>query len=277
MTTDRLVYPTGAVVRASVYLRNTDSPPVDVTLTARVISNLGHQTNQLAPSTLSRLTGFGWLRLEWDSAGLPPGPYTLEVSAFDPQGLFLDDSSTEFNLAQAQGRITGFDLNPREFRYGGDVDLSATFANTGSTTLSGNLLIAIRDGAGNPVAEFRRDFTDLAPGNVFRFDTVWTNATLTPRNTLVLVRAEFDGQTAELPLDATGLRLPLRWESTSAASGVVTLRWFSVSGRRYTIEFTPDLSAPFTPLITDLPATPPLNRYEHKAELKAGFYRLIEL
>ena len=61
---------------------------------------------------------------------------------------------------------------------------------------------------------------------------------------------------------------------TSAPSQIVT--WPSVPGRTYDIEWTTDLSTPFTPFATGITATPPMNTYTdtvHAAETK-GFYRV---
>jgi hypothetical protein len=276
LNTDRSVYPTGAVVRADLYLRNTSQTPTDVTLAAWVRSNLGHRTNQLAAPKLTQLNGAGWTRLEWDSSSQPGGMYRLEVVARDAQGQLLDDAATEFEIGRAEGKIAAFELKPRDYQLGDNVDMSATFANTGSKVLSGTIIIALQDALGAPVVEFRREFAGLMPGSFARFETTWTNVTLAPRNCRALVYAQYGGQTTALLVGADGLEMPLRWDYASAANGTVALRWYSVAGRHYTVLSTPDLNQAFTPLATGLPATPPLNVYEHTPKEPAAFYRLVE-
>jgi hypothetical protein len=225
---------------------------------------------------MPRLLDLGWTRLEWDSSGKPGGPYTLEVIARDSEGRMLDQAAAEFEIGHAQGHIAQFQLTPRDFQYGDDVNLSAILANTGSIALDGTLIVAIQDAAGNHVAEFRRQFAGVPPGSLFRFDTIWPKATLLPRNCRALIYAQYGGQTTAMFAGIDPSDIPLRWESIESSDGAILLRWASVAGRTYSIEFTPSLSAPFEPVLSDLPATPPINTVLDTLDNPAGFYRLRE-
>jgi hypothetical protein len=67
------------------------------------------------------------------------------------------------------------------------------------------------------------------------------------------------------------------WDAVLLADGQVQLRWPSVAGRTYTIEFTADLGAPFTPFRSELRATPPYNTVTLTiTPTNAGFFRLRE-
>lgn len=128
-----------------------------------------------------------------------------------------------------------------------------------------------------PIAELRRDFSTLAAGSRFNCEAVYTNASLTPRDCQVIVYAQFGGQTTALMVGADWHDAPLRWDSAVLTDGQVQLRWPSVAGRTYTIEFTPVLGTPFTTLLSNLPATPPQNTVTLTvAPDSSGFFRLRE-
>jgi hypothetical protein len=273
---ERAAFPTGAVVRASISLRNLGQAPLDLSLVVRVTSASGHVTNEIALPVLRHVSGLAAAGVEWDSAGQPGGSYTLEVVARDSSGLLLDEALADFQIVAGQGRIAAFKASPSDFKYGDNLDLSTTFANTGAGSLAGFLVIAIQDVAGNPVTEFRGEFTNLAPGASFQFDTNWTQATLSPRNCRILVYANLGGHATPPIIGAEWPDSPLRWEPASPLDGGVLLRWFSVADRRYTIEFAPSLGSPFAPVETGVPATPPLNYFRHAPAPPSGFYRLRE-
>ena len=189
----------------------------------------------------------------------------------------MDRARAEFQLGQADGRMGRFVVTPPVFRLGDTLTLSATFDNTGSTSLDGDIIIALQDAAGNLVTELRRAIVGLAPGASHTFATNWL-ATLAPRDCVALVYAQFGGQTTALSVGA-------RLERTRRCSGTPSpprRRGFgssgsSVSGRRYDIDFTPELGVvPFSCVASNLPATPPRNTYQHTPGAPQGFYRLRE-
>ena len=65
-------------------------------------------------------------------------------------------------------------------------------------------------------------------------------------------------------------------ESTEGADGLVTLRWGSVEGRRYSIEVSTDLMGPFELFLENIIASPPENTHILAAPWSGepAYYRL---
>jgi hypothetical protein len=276
LSMERPVYPTGAVVRAELALRNLAQSPVDAQVSAWLACAAGVVTNQFTLPELRHVSGLAKAGLEWNSAGYPGGSYTLRVEVRDPQGLLLDEGVADFQITQGAGVMSANSVSPQRFRLGDTVQLSADFANVGTTALDGAVWITVQDGAGTSVAEFRHPFSALRAGDTWHGVATWTNATLTPRNCRVLAYAEYGGQTTPATVVAQWESEPLEWELRSVQEGTLTFAWYSVAGRRYTVEFTPSLDQAFTPASTELTARPPLDTFRHTPTSGSGFYRLRE-
>lgn len=271
------VYPAGALVKADLTVQHTGAQPIDVVAEASILANETDTVELLPAVQMPSLKTVGWTKLQWDSAGRAGGDYVLQVRIRDAAGHELDRARTEFQVGQAAGAITGFDVNPREYRAGDNVNLSATFANTGSTSLDGAVIIAVQDAAGNAITEFRRSFASLAAGASFRFDTVWEQAGLGPHECQFLVYAQYGGQTTALSLFADWSSAPLMWSSVAVSANEVQLTWSSTAGRSYCVEFTPELgTVPFSCIASNVVATPPRNTMLDTPTQPQGFYRLRE-
>lgn len=262
LTTGRQVYPAGAVVQAELTVQHTGAQPTDLVAVGSILANEIDVVEQLPPVQMSSLKTLGWTKLQWDSAKQGGGDFVLEVRIRDLAGHELDRARTEFQVGQAAGVITDFDINPRDYRVGDSVNLSATFANTGSTSLDGDIIVAVQDATGKAVTEFRRSFSGLAAGTSFRFDAVWGPAGLGPRECQLLVYAQYGGQTTALSVFADWSSSPLMWSSIAVSADQVQLTWSSTAGRSYCVEFTPELgTAPFSCIATNVVATPPRNTF----------------
>jgi len=275
LVTERPVYPTGAVVRAELSLRNTSPSPVDLRVAGWLNGAAGLVTNNFTLPELRQVSGLAKAGLEWNSAGYPGGSYTLQVEVRDSQGACWTTPSP-IQIIHGVGVMSACSINPQKFRYGDDVQLSAGFANVGTTPLDGTVVLTVQDAAGNQVAEFRHPFSALGAGDTCHAGVTWTNATLSPRNCRVLAYAENGGQATPAPSVAPWEADPLAWELTGVQQGTLTFGWYSVAGRRYTVEFTPDLTQPFAPVGSEVTAAPPINTFQHTPATGTGFYRLRE-
>jgi hypothetical protein len=275
LATEYPVYPAGALVKAHLTVQHSGTQPIDVVAETTVLHNETDVVEKLPTVPMPSLKTLGWTTLPWDTANRPGGDYILEVRIRDTAGNELDRARTEFQVGQADGVITSFDFNPRDYRVGDNVNLSATFANTGSTSLDGTVIIAVQDAAGNAVTEFRQSFSGLAAGAAFRFDTVWGKASLGPNDGQFLVYAQYGGQTTALSVFANWSETPLMWTSIAVSATEVQLTWSSTAGRNYFVDFTPELgTVPFSCIASNVVATPPQNTFRDLAQRPQGFYRL---
>ncbi|HSA00312.1 MAG TPA: C25 family cysteine peptidase [Candidatus Paceibacterota bacterium] len=273
---ERQAYPSGALVKAGLVLQNIASQPIDVVAEAIILRNEADLIEKLPPVQMPNLKTLGWATLQWD-AKQAGGDYAMEVRIRDLAGHELDRARAEFQIGLAAGAISRFDFTPRDYPVGDDVKLSATFVNSGNTTLDGTVVIAIQDASANPVIEFRQSFSALTAGAAFRFDTVWEKAGIRPQDCQFLVYGLFEGQTTALSLFARQPQPSLMWNSIAVSAKEVELTWPSVTGGSYSVEFSPELvTVPFTCIASNLPATPPQNRFFDSAQRPQGFYRLKE-
>lgn len=276
LTMEKSNYEPGEVVRADLLVEQTNSQPINVTAFPFIYTNESALCAQLPARPMPGLKSRGWCQFRWDTANHPPGDYVMCVDIRDEQGIVLDRARAEFELAGAAGRIAGFSMDPPELQLGQPVKMQADFDNTGASALNGTVIFVVQDAAGNAVEEFRRNFTNVLAGSRFKAEATWINSTLVPRNCQILVYAQFAGQTSAILVGADWHQAALRWDTITAANGTVTMRWPSVPGRNYTIEFTPDLTLPFGPIATGIPANPPQNRFDVAPTESAGYFRLRE-
>jgi hypothetical protein len=275
LVTDRQVYPAAAPVKVDLAVHHAGAEPADVVAEATVFLNDDQVVAQLPSIPMPLLKTLGWAQFQWDAGQAQAGDYAVEVRLRNKVGHQLDRARAEFQVGQSAGAIARFEVLPRDYAPGEDPRLSATFANTGSASLDGALVIVVQDLSGRVVTEFRRDFTGLTAGSSLRFEPVWEKSTLGPGQCQFLVYAEYGGQTTALSVFADDARPPLRWEGIATAGDQVQLSWSGESGRTYGIDFTPDLGVvPFACLASNLPAMTPRSVFIDKAGRPRGFYRL---
>ena len=111
--------------------------------------------------------------LEWDSAGRIPGTYAIRAELLGADGYPLARADRPFGLGLAEGEITALSATPDLFAGGEAVDVSLSFANTGSTPLSGTAVVRVQDDSGTLLQEFSHDYVDLSPGTGTTFPDTW--------------------------------------------------------------------------------------------------------
>jgi hypothetical protein len=246
---------------------------------ANIHDGSGELVETLTPRLLRQVQGLARVSLAWDTVALQTlgGDYILQLAIQGANQTVLERGETEVQIGQANGRIRQIELVPRDYEPGQDVVVSATLENTGNVSLDGSLVMVVQDASGAVVAEFREAFAGLGAGASFVSQATWTGAELHPRNCQLLAYAEFGGQTTALSVLADWSSAPLAWETRLVSSEEIELSWWSVAGRNYAIEHTPDLGVvPFETVMTGLPAAPPRNSYRAPVTGVRGFYRLRE-
>ena len=272
---DSAAYEPGDRVRVEAYVYGSNATPRGLKARA-VVRSASNETNGVLPEVaLPAARGLAAFALEWDSSGQPVGDYVLDVALCDMQDVVLGRRQMEFSLGSAAGAVVQAGLEPDAFRRGEDVELSATFENQGSSTLSGVVVIQVRRADGTLEAEFRQEFADLEAGGTHVFRTVWSPASLVPRDCRVVAYALYGGNAAPAMAGYEWQTAPLLLEPIGAGPGDVELRWPSVEGRSYDVELSTNLLSPFLHLGT-VPASAPLNVYTDMPPEKMLYYRVRE-
>ena len=275
LTPDSGCYQPGDTVRVEVYIHGSNAAPRNLNAVATLRSSSLETNIALPRVSLPAAQGLAAFTLEWDSAGHPAGNYILDVALSDVQSVVLSRRQLEFSLGTTAGELTQASLVPESFRRGEDLDLSATFENHGSTALNGVMVIQARHADGTVEAEFRQDFSNLLAGTTYTFSTVWSNATLVPRDCQIVAFALYGGNTSPSVAGYDWEAAPLLLDGLSAQSGNTFLRWPSVDGRTYDIELSTNaLSSYF--FFTNVTASSPQNTYTDLPPEEVLFYRVRE-
>jgi hypothetical protein len=142
------------------------------------------------------------LSLQWDSSGVDPGNYIVEVTLQSAGSVQVLDLETQiFGLGITGGAITGFAAAPRQFEIGDQISLSLTFENTGTVAIDGTAVFEVWDEAGATVAEFRSDISDLNPGAPITIEEVWETSAALDATYLVMAYVSY-GSTTTRPVTA---------------------------------------------------------------------------
>ncbi|MBN2464591.1 PKD domain-containing protein [candidate division WOR-3 bacterium] len=172
LTVDRHSYAPGEAVRVRPEFRNAGDDQ-NVTVAASLVNAAtGETVKKLPVRTLAARSDTSSTTLELPTRGIPNGDYFADVTLSDDKGNVLDRGQAAFRLGIPAGEQSGFQVEPQHFRIGDAVKFSLGFANTGSTTLSGQAVfeVRLRDSV---VADLRHDFKDLAPGKSRQFSDSW--------------------------------------------------------------------------------------------------------
>ncbi len=271
---DQRSYRSNATVTAAYWLYNTNSQGLDVVLESAIRSNNSMAAYTFPLQTLSRVQGLASGELEWDAVGYAPGNYYLEIIARDADGHVLDRAREDFELEALAGEVEDLELEPRGYRRGEDVTLQASLLNSGFDTCSGTFVFQVQDASGQVVAEFRHAFSALAVGNSMGFTSVWSNASLVPRNCQVLAFVELAEGDSTPPAQVNWTDAPLLLDEITPLGSNAVLRWPSVAGRTYFLEISTNLPE-FTPS-ANFPATAPQNCHTDQPPGGVRFYRVRE-
>ncbi|MBC8254909.1 MAG: hypothetical protein H8E35_12920, partial [Ardenticatenia bacterium] len=202
LETDRAQYELGGLVNIDVGVVN-GGEGQDLIVSA-VIRQAGAQETVagLPLVMLDDLRGPAALSLQWDSSGVEPGNYIVEVTLQSAGSVQVLDLETQiFGLGITGGAITGFAAGPRKFEIGDQISLSLTFENTGTVAIDGAAVFEVWDEAGGTVAEFRRDISDLNPGAPITIEEVWETSAAVDETYLVMAYVSY-GSTTTRPVTA---------------------------------------------------------------------------
>jgi len=173
LRTDKDAYEQGAIVMVDLGLNNSGGPQ-DVVVGA-VVKPYGSEeiVDGLLLSTLTNFTGPATFSTQWNSSGFEPGDYIVEVILRDTEGNVLDTETELFRLGISSGEITSFTATPEQFELGERVNITMTFANTGTVNLTGTAIVRVIDVTGGTVEEYRHNVTDLLPSDTISFRDTW--------------------------------------------------------------------------------------------------------
>jgi len=192
LDTDRHVYGQGDVVTADLVIFSEAETPLDIVLEATVTSRATGAAHGLPLTTLTNLSGFATVSLEWNSTGFDPGDYEFEACIRTFDGTPLDTETACFVVGTSDGIITEFTATPQRFSPGQVIDLDLTFENTGDEPLSGNVTFEVEDPDGAQIEEFVIRYTDLQPGASREFEAMWDTAGVAKGTYGVCAYVEYD-------------------------------------------------------------------------------------
>ncbi len=271
---DQRSYRSNATVQANYWIYNTNSQGMDVVLECDIRSNNNVAAYTFPLQTLGGVQGLASGTLSWDAAGYASGNYYLEMIARDDAGHVLDRAREDFEIEALAGQVDELAMDPRAYRRGENVALQATLLNSGFDTCSGTFVFQVQDASGQVVAEFRHDFSGLAVGNTLGFTSVWSNASLVPRNCQVLAFVELAEGDTTAPTQLSWADAPLLLDEVTARDNLVVIRWPSVAGRTYDIECSTNL--PMFDGLSNVPAAAPQNCFTAAPPGEVLFYRVRE-
>ena len=173
LVTDKYAYQQGDTVMVDMWLNNSGEAQ-DVIVDA-LVKRCGSDEigDGLLLRTLKGFEGLASFSPQWDSSGVEPGYYYVEVTLKDTSGNVLDRQTEMFRLGISSGEITNFTATLEYFEIGDDIEINMTFNNTGTVNITGTAITRIMNSSGYVVEEFRHNVTDLMPSESIGFDDTW--------------------------------------------------------------------------------------------------------
>jgi hypothetical protein len=172
LTADKHSYVPPETAQLRLRIENTGESQRITVGAALVKAATGVTVKQLPALTLAAPADTSSATLRLPTRGIPNGDYYADVVISDIAGKVLDKKQVGLRLGIPEGKLTGLEVAPQQFRVGDAVKLSLDFKNTGSTTLSGRSIFEIRV-KDSVVARLTRDFEGLAPGKSRQFTDSW--------------------------------------------------------------------------------------------------------
>ncbi|MGD9872911.1 MAG: SUMF1/EgtB/PvdO family nonheme iron enzyme [Kiritimatiellia bacterium] len=256
---DKDVYDTNDAITAMVWLHGTNDSPLNVVLEPVLTRTDSDDILFLPLTALSSVRGVVSASIEWDADDYPPGDYILTLRCKQEDGTLLDYDTVYFSVGYLSGSATDVFIEPEDFMVGDEVDITAHYENQGDEAVDAELVILVRDADGNIVEDFRLSVTNWMPGTTQTFTTGWT-ATLVPRDCELEAYIIFDSDQGALSAATEWENAPLTVTELGRIGASSVFSWPSVEGRSYRLEASTNLTdAAFGPLVSGLPATPPLN------------------
>ena len=202
LTTDRDAYQQGDDVLVYLWLNNSGNAQ-DVIVEALVKRcGSGEIASGLLLQSLKDFAGHASFSPQWDSSGIEPGYYFVEVTLKDTSGNVLDRRTEMFRLGISSGEITSFTTTPEYFDIGDDININMTFNNTGTANITGTAITKIKNSTGYVTEEFRHSVTCLLPSESISFSDTWNTSGAEESSYNIIGYVLFDSTTAE-PVSVT--------------------------------------------------------------------------
>ena len=173
LSTGKAAYEPGELVRVDLALTNEGDGQDVVVQTAIVRYGPGGLAAGLPLRTLHDLRGEAAYSAYWSSEGVEPGHYQALATLLDTGGNVLARQSATFQVGNASGEIVALTAGPELFEVGQPVGISLVLSSTGTTEISGTVVIQVQNAAGQSVHTFQHAVAGLAPGQSVGFDDEW--------------------------------------------------------------------------------------------------------
>jgi hypothetical protein len=174
LATDAKVYAPGDAVAVDLWLRNSGNPQ-DVIVDAVVVDrSSGDPVDGLMLEALNALAGLASFHTAWDSGGVDPGRYGIDVEIREGSGKVLDGATVDFELGIHAGEITSLTAAPELFDIGDTIAISTCFKNTGTVPMTGTAIVEVQALSGfTTTASFTHTVAGLAPLTTVVLDDDW--------------------------------------------------------------------------------------------------------
>lgn len=174
LETDKHVYPQGDQVGIALWLENTGDPQDAILDAAIVHESSGEVVGGLSLESLGGLVGLASFHTTWDTTGVEPGQYAVDLRIRDGSGNVLQRGMASFQLGIHAGEITSLTATPDSFTIGDAVDVSMAFRNVGTVPITGTAFIQIEPASGlTTTALFTQTMANLAPSSSAVLDGAW--------------------------------------------------------------------------------------------------------
>jgi len=173
LATDASTYVQGDQVSIDLWLKNSGEAQDVIITTVVVEESSDEMADGLPMHSLEGLAGLASFSYQWDSTGIDPGYYNIEVEIRDNSGSVLDREMIGLEIGIYTGELQTFTATPECFDVGDEIEIDMAFNNTGTVNINGTAVIRVQDEAGEMVQEFTHDITDLAPADSISFSDNW--------------------------------------------------------------------------------------------------------
>jgi|GEM_PF-956569 len=173
LSTDSDEYEQGDTVIVDLILNNSGEAQ-DIIFSASVKRcGSGEVVNGLLLRTLKEFTGLASFTPQWDSNGVEPGYYCVEVTLKDTSSNVLDRQTEMFRLGISSGEIASFTATPECFDIGDEIEIEMVVENNGTVNITGTAVIRVLNSTGDAAYEFRHNVTNLTPSESISFSDTW--------------------------------------------------------------------------------------------------------
>ncbi len=240
LATDASAYAQGEQVSIDLWLRNSGDAQ-DVIITTVVMDESSDEmADGLPMHSLKGLAGLASFSYQWDSTGVDPGYYNIEVEIRDSSGNVLDRKMTGVEVGIHKGEIQTFTATPECFDVGDEIEIDMAFNNTGTANITGTAIIRVRDEIGETVQEFTHDVTDLAPADSISFNDNWDTSGVEEDSYNIIGFVLYDSRATDPAIvtvsmssePAPGTRIPILYLVIGAVAIIAIATSFAVTRAR---------------------------------------------